>query len=150
MIKRVILGLVLVLFFSSFLMAQDEGFGLGVILGEPSGISFKSWLGHKTAMAGGAAWSFENRGSVHFHLDYLFHDFDFIEVEKGTWTFYYGIGGRVRTRTKTRVGVRIPLGLSYLFEETPIEIFMEIAPILDLTPRTDFYFSGGIGARYYF
>jgi hypothetical protein len=150
MIRRLIFILALIILISSILAAQDEGFGLGLLLGEPTGVSFKNWLGHNTAFAGGAAWSFEHRGSLHFHMDYLLHNFDVIEVKKGRMALYYGIGGRIRTRTETRVGVRIPIGLNYFFEKAPIDIFMEIAPLLDLTPKTEFYVSGGIGARYYF
>jgi len=48
------------------------------------------------------------------------------------------------------LGVRIPVGLAYEFANHPFDIFVEIVPILDITPDTDFDFEGAIGARYYF
>jgi hypothetical protein len=41
-------------------------------------------------------------------------------------------------------------GLDYLFANTPLDIFLELAPILDLAPKVDFDFNGTIGIRYYF
>jgi hypothetical protein len=33
---------------------------------------------------------------------------------------------------------------------TPLDIFLEIVPILDLAPKVGFDFNGAIGIRYYF
>jgi hypothetical protein len=125
-------------------------FGLGVILGEPTGISAKYYTGGSNALAFGAAWSFGRNANMHLHADYLIHRFDLIEVEKGRLPLYYGIGGRVRFADKSTVGIRIPIGLSYYFQNDPLEIFFEVVPILDLTPATNFSGNGGIGLRYYF
>jgi len=151
MMKPAITNIVLIVFLSSFsLMAQDSGFGLGVILGEPTGISFKGWLNHKTALDCGIAWSFTKNESFHFHADYLFHSFNVFKSKKGKSLLYYGIGGRVKTTTKSTIGIRIPVGFSYLFKETPLDIFIELAPLMDLSPKTQFWFTGGVGIRYYF
>jgi hypothetical protein len=125
-------------------------FGLGVILGEPTGISAKYYTGGSNALAFGAAWSFGRNANMHLHADYLIHRFDLIEVEKGRLPLYYGIGGRVRFADESTVGIRIPIGLSYYFQNDPLEIFFEVVPILDLTPATNFSGNGGIGLRYYF
>jgi len=131
-------------------MAQDRGFGLGIILGEPTGVSFKNWVGQREAFDVAVAWSFEGEGAIHIHADYLFHNFRLFHIEKGNLVLYYGIGARVKTVHKTQVGVRIPLGLSYLFEKDPVEIFFELGPIMNLTPKTLFRMTTGIGIRYYF
>ncbi|MCH8557060.1 MAG: hypothetical protein LAT84_04525 [Balneolia bacterium] len=127
-------------------------FGLGVMLGEPTGVTGKLWTGGNTAFAGGVAWSFSGRSSLHMHLDYQINNFNLIQVERGTMSFYYGLGGRflIREDRDDKLGVRIPLGLSYFFSNDPIELFMEVAPVLDLAPSTDFSANGGIGVRYYF
>jgi len=149
--KRLIVSFVLVaLFFPAAATAQDRGFGLGVILGEPTGISFKNWIGSNTALDFAVAWSFGDNAAIHIHADYLFHNFHLFKVEKGRLLLYYGIGGRFKAEKKSRVGVRIPVGVCYLFERDPLEIFFELAPILDLAPSTVFWGTGGIGIRYYF
>lgn len=130
--------------------AQEAGFGAGVILGEPTGISLKNWLTDNTAVDFGIAWSFTHNGSLHLHADFLVHNFDLTKVEKGSLAVYYGIGGRFKSQKRERVGVRFPLGLCYIPEKAPFDIFLEIAPLLDLAPATEFGLTGGIGIRYYF
>ncbi|MEE8604973.1 MAG: hypothetical protein V3S65_06335 [Candidatus Aminicenantaceae bacterium] len=148
--KSIIVCLLGIIVLPITLEAQDRGFGLGVILGEPTGVSFKKWVGRREAFDVAVAWSFEGEGAIHIHADYLFHNFRLFNIEKGDLVFYYGIGGRVKTVDKTQVGVRIPLGLSYLFEKDPVEIFFELGPILNLTPKTLFRMTTGVGVRYYF
>lgn len=137
-------------FFPGAIVAQDKGFGLGIILGEPTGLSLKNWVGSKTALDFAVAWSFVNSDSLHLHADYLIHNFGLFKVKKGTLILYYGIGGRVKTEKKSRVGVRIPIGINYILEKAPLDIFLELAPLFDLIPNTDFGITGGIGIRYYF
>ena len=146
-IMIVVLGGLLV---PSCLMAQDRGIGLGVILGQPTGVSFKVWTGRSQAIDVAVAWAFDREDALHVHLDYLFHNFRVFKAEKGQLVLYYGIGGRVKAESETRVGIRIPIGLSYLFEKDPIEIFFELGPIMDLTPSTLFRMSSGVGVRYFF
>ena len=134
----------------STVQAQSSGVGLGLIVGEPTGISFKYWTGSTTAFDAALAWSFIDEGAFHIHGDYIFHNMRLISVPEGTLPFYYGIGARLKTSHDSRFGVRVPLGLAYLFQNAPVDIFLEIVPILDLTPKTDFSINAAIGARYFF
>ena len=61
--KLILLPLLMVVMFSGTTFAQNRGFGLGVILGEPTGINFKHWTGGKTALVGAAAWAFGRENS---------------------------------------------------------------------------------------
>ena len=147
--------LIVILLFGIFIIpahltAQDSGFGLGIILGEPTGVSFKSWVGSREALDVAVAWSFEGEGAIHIHADYLIHNFRLFRIEKGDLVFYYGIGARVKTVHKTQFGVRFPFGLSYLFEGAPVEIFFELGPVMNLSPKTTFRMTTGVGVRYYF
>lgn len=146
----VVIFLLLAAFSSGNLAAQDKGFGLGIILGEPTGISFKNWVGSRTAIDGGVAWSFSDNDSLHLHLDYLVHNFNIFKAKKGKLALYYGIGGRVKIHDESRFGVRIPVGINYIFGNAPLDIFIELVPVLDLVPSTEFGLTGGIGIRYYF
>jgi len=151
MLRSVIyLALIAVLLVFSGVEAQDEGFGLGVILGEPTGISGKLWTGDRTAIDGAVAWSFEDKTAVHLHADFLFHKFDHIEPEKGEFSLYYGIGGRIKFEDDSKAGVRFPGGINYLFPEAPLDLFVEIVPLLDLAPSTKFRFNAALGIRYFF
>ena len=132
------------------LTAQDSGTGLGIILGEPTGISLKSWVGRREAFDIAVAWSFEGEGAIHIHADYLLHNFRSFRIQKGDLVFYYGIGARVKTVDKTQFGVRFPFGLSYFFEGDPLEIFFELGPIMNLSPKTRFRMTTCVGIRYFF
>ena len=136
--------------FITQLYSQDRGTGVGIIIGEPTGFSFKHWTSSTTAFDAAIAWSFINEGAFHIHADYLLHSFRLINVPEGKLPFYYGIGGRLKTSDKTRLGVRVPLGLAYLFQTAPVDIFLEVVPILDFIPKTDFRINAALGARYYF
>ena len=148
--KVILLILMMGVIFCGTTLAQSRGFGLGVILGEPTGINFKHWTGSKTALVGAAAWAFDHENSLHLHLDWTFHNFRLIKAEKHVLPFYYGLGIRYKDEDRDRVGIRFPLGLIYMFDDAPVDIFLEIVPIFDLTPKTEVSFNGGIGARYYF
>jgi hypothetical protein len=130
--------------------AQERKFGLGVVLGEPTGVSAKLWLGQTSAIDGVVAWSFANNPSVTFHADYLFHFFDVFSLKEGRLPLYVGIGGTISIAPEPDFGVRFPVGVTYLFDTAPLDVFLEVAPIFLFFPATTFDFSGGIGIRFYF
>ncbi len=136
---------------SPFGVAQQKGFGAGIILGEPTGLSVKGWLSEGSAIDAGLAWSFHPEGSFHLHADYLLHSFDVFKTEEPV-ALYYGIGGRLKTgrNEDARLGVRMVVGLDYLWRNAPFDIFLELAPVLDLTPSTEAEFNGGLGGRFWF
>jgi hypothetical protein len=143
--------LIVALASSSF--AAGGNFGLGVILGEPTGPCFKYWTSGSTAIDGAVAWSFSNDNSLHIHADYLYHRFDLIDVDTGRLPLYFGIGGRIRFAEGNNddfIGIRVPIGLDYLFDNAPVDIFLEVVPVLDLAPDTDLDFNGAVGVRYFF
>ena len=136
----------------------DKKFGLGIIVGEPTGISGKLWTGPRTAMDGAIAWSTGTHSNVNLHFDYLMHDFNVLNVSEKYFVLYYGIGTRFKftsdhnsnNNNDTIIGVRIPLGITYLFPTSPFDIFVEIVPLLDVIPDTEFEMNAGLGVRYYF
>jgi len=148
--KKIAFALVLLTAFAGVSFAKDGNFGLGLIFGEPSGVSFKMWTGRTTAIDAAAAWSFVGGGYFQVHADLLFHNFNLFDVEKGDMALYYGFGGRVKMADETQVSLRVPVGLSYQFQDTSIEIFLEVVPMLDLAPSTEAGIAGGIGFRYFF
>lgn len=120
---------------------------LGIILGEPTGISLKMWQSDHTAFDAGFAWSFGGSGSVHLHMDYLRHEW--LETDTGSLALYYGLGARVKLANDARLGARIPVGLQFNIPDTRLAIFFEVAPLLDLIPETTFDVNGGLGLRIY-
>jgi len=132
------------------MQAQQKKFGVGIILGEPTGLIMKYWTSSTTAFDIAGSWSFSGEDSFHIHADYLFHSFNLFKVEKGRLPLYYGIGARLSLKDETWFGIRIPVGLSYMFDKTPFDIFAEIGPVMDVVPDTKLHVTGFIGFRYYF
>jgi hypothetical protein len=135
--------------------AQGRGFGAGIIVGEPTGLSGKLWRTHSTAFDFGAAWSFVDGTDFHLHFDILVHRFDVQHVESGKLPVYYGLGVRIKFGSDehdndTKVGIRFPVGLDYLFAKDPFDVFVELAPILDLAPEAEVSLNAAAGFRYWF
>lgn len=129
----------------------SHAFGVGLVVGEPTGLSFKKWLAGGNAVDGALAWSFEGQGAFTVHMDYLYHMVAAGDLRIPGWKFYIGIGGSLKIEEDdSRLGVRVPLGANYLFKASPFDFFVEIAPILDLAPATEIRMNFGVGIRYFF
>jgi hypothetical protein len=132
--------------------AQDKGFGLGVILGEPTGLSAKYWLDNATALDFGLAYSFiQSTNVLSIHCDYIYHNYGLVKSELRL-PVYYGFGARLGSRSddKGTLGARGVIGIAYLDRQNPFDIFAEIAPVFDLFPKTALHIELAIGARYFF
>ena len=147
----IIASILLMLFITNVSSAQSNGFGLGIIVGQPTGISAKYWTSSSTALDFGLGYSFENNSRMHLHADYLFHSKDLFNTSENI-ALYYGPGARLKLVDKddSRLGFRFDVGLVWVPRNSPIDVFLEIAPLLDIIPETDFSFTGGIGVRYFF
>jgi hypothetical protein len=144
-------------------IAQERHFGLGVILGEPTGISAKLWVSPATAFDFGLGWSvggdrvshynggYDGGSRVHFHMDYLWHWFDAIHATE-RFPLYSGIGGRMNTGAgyDNSAAVRGVFGIAWLPHQAPVDVFLELVPSLQVVPSTGFGIDAGLGARYFF
>lgn len=158
MVWRTVIAVALLATIPAGAFAQESqapsGFGVGVILGEPTGLSLKHWLDREQAIDAAAAWSFSGNTSFQFHVDYLFHRYDLLDAAGAGEEFpvYYGVGARVKAKDnddRTLFGIRIPLGITYLFADAPFDIFVEVVPVLDLAPDVDVDINAAIGFRFY-
>jgi hypothetical protein len=139
-------------------MAQKQGdnkyAGVGFIVGEPTGLSAKFFLNNEHALQFGLAWSLDGANELHLQGDYIWHRYGLIDLKNGDeMPLYFGVGGRFIFSEGDKddiFGIRFPVGLDYLFTNYPFDIFVEIVPILDLTPDSDFDLEGALGARFWF
>ncbi len=136
--------------FSSSAVAQAKT-GLGVMLGNPTGINGKYWLSETKAVDGGMAFSMGSKTRFQLHSDYLFHsNGELIFQDNHPLDLYYGIGGRMEFDDDIELGIRLPVGLAHKMENERADIFGEIAPIIDFIGRFGLELSLAIGARLYF
>lgn len=140
--------------------AANKGtFGVGLILGEPTGISAKLYLQDDQALQAGVGFAFIGDG-LHLHVDYVFHPWILQSRDSFVLPVYVGPGVRVinyergRDNTVFTLGLRAVGGLLFDLKTVPLDVFVEVAGVLE------FGFSGGegfgltlnaaAGARYYF
>lgn len=155
-----VLGMMLILV--KPIAAQDHGFGMGLILGEPTGLSAKLWTSKVNAFDFGLGvsvggdrisykGSYDGGSRVRFHMDYLWHSFNAISSTE-RFPLYYGIGGRYNSGGgyDASLGIRGVIGIAWFPHSTPIDVFFELVPVFQLTPSTGFGFDGGVGIRYFF
>ena len=135
---------------------KGKHFGLGFILGDPTGLSGKVYITERFAIDAIASWSFVDDAIVIIgDLTYDILDIP-VDVQAFTLPFYIGAGAKVGFIEKgnddgeTLVGIRGPVGVAMQFNNLPIEVFFEVAPGIELAPETEADVTGGIGIRFYF
>ena len=133
-----------------------RNFGVGLMLGEPSGLSAKLFVDRRHAFDAALSFSFVD-DRFHAHGDYLLHFPGKIQgLEGGQWIPYVGIGGKLRFREDDKdsghdgLSARIPLGVVLHPQGMPVDFFVEIVPGMRVLPETDPELGGAIGARFYF
>jgi hypothetical protein len=152
-------------------------FGIGLELGAPTGLSGKYFLGGMMAVQGGVGvmetWGYDG---WQVHAEAVFHP-AYHRGRSVDIPFHVGIGGRVLEHDyywegeprcwdrgvyicpdDTHLGVRAPIGVSFIFKRVPMDLFMELALTVDLIHIDDDYMypyhdhaglDGAFGGRFY-
>jgi hypothetical protein len=140
--------------------ARAEGgpFGLGLIVGSPTGLSGKVYFNKMNALDFGVGEAFINQRGFHLHVDYLWHPVMLAQDEAFFLPLYLGVGGRFleherHDNDEAHLGVRGPIGILFDFKRVPIDVFLELAVIVDFIRESDsdvVDLNAAIGVRYYF
>ncbi len=140
--------------------AEKGAFGVGIILGEPTGVCAKLYLKDDRAIQGAVGSAFVNEG-LQLHEEYVFHPWILQDKESFVLPVYLGPGLRVIDysgseggKSHLALGVRGVIGLLFDFKKVPLDAFLEVAAV----PEYDFGsgkgfgigFNAGAGVRYYF
>ena len=131
--------------------AQRAGaLGVGLMIGGPAGLSVKQWVSNTRAYDIGAAWAIGKEPGVQLHGDFLLHRSDLEGLREDRSYAYYGIGARLKWEEEdARVGFRIPMGVTYLFPDAPLDAFFEVVPVFDVLPGSRLGLNLSIGMRFY-
>jgi hypothetical protein len=150
----------------------NKTFGLGVELGEPDGLNGKVFVSRTGAIDFGVGEIYDHYyygNGFHIYGDYLWHPALLAATPSFELPFYVGVGLRfwdfdycymnVCDYSGTAVGVRVPLGISFDFNNVPLDIFLQVVPVLDFLggdyytrfgDREHFGIDGSVGIRVWF
>lgn len=150
---------IFILLFATASMANaiegsKEQFAIGVILGDPTGLSGRAKFDGEHSVDAAIAGSTGRWPGLHLHADYLWDRAHAWETTQGPLFMYYGLGGRIisihdddSNNGKLSAGPRGSLGILYNFNNPNLELFGEGALILDIVPEIDVDLDIGIGLR---
>src|SRR5262245_22378569 len=150
-------------------VGYSRKFGLGVAIGDPTGLVAKWWIAPTNALDFGLGfWGYGinnrcfNNGTCPgygyhggtFNIDYLWQS----NIVRGTaqLDWHVGLGGRTVWVNNcagdcVAVAARGPIGLDLMFNNPSfLEVFFEIAPAFYLVPGFGLDIEGGLGVRFYF
>lgn len=137
-------------------------FGVGLVIGEPTGIAAKLYLDDDHAIQGAIGGAFIGGGIV-VQADYLWHPWILEDRDSFTLPVYLGPGVRVidyrggRDEDFFAAGLRAVAGILFDFKEVPLDVFIELAGVVEWQFGTiddeqgpALAVEAGLGARYYF
>ena len=137
---------------------RAEHIGAGVIIGEPTGLSAIMKTSEPHAFDAALAWSLPDQ-RLHIHADYLVTLMTYEDWEYPNMRFpiSVGVGARLRlgwndgsNDTSPVFGVRVPFNLALLPRDFPLDVFIELVPVVGLYPATRLDLDAALGVRYYF
>ena len=144
----------------------NKTFGLGLELGAPTGITGKYFLSTDRALDFGVGdiYNYFDRFGLHVYADYLFHPVSLVSTEAFELPLYVGVGGRFwdfedrgtpGNDQAFAIGFRVPVGVSFDFNTVPLDVFVQVVPVLDFFSgyaRHSVYLDldASVGIRYWF
>jgi len=138
--------------------ADKGAIGIGLIIGEPTGISAKLYLSDDKAIQAAVGSAFIG-GGLQAHGDFVLHPWILQDRSSFVLPVYLGpgvrfidyYGGRSGT-SHFAAGMRAVIGLLFDFKDVPLDVFVEVAGVgeYDFTKGWGATLNAGAGVRYYF
>jgi hypothetical protein len=132
--------------------------GLGLIFGEPTGISAKLYLADDRAVQGAVGGSFY-ADAWQLHGEYVLHPWILQDRDTFVLPVYVGPGMRFMYYNEGRdgdahfaIGLRGVIGMLFDFKTVPLDVFVEVAGVIEYDFDDGFGpgLNVGAGIRYYF
>ena len=139
--------LALVLVQTAAAAPPPKGPGVGVVLGAPTGGTFRLFLTGNRSLDLGVGYS----GDATLWADHAWHSWDvFPQPRSGQFEGWVSAGVRLETADDAQFAVRTLLGASYWLPGNPVELFATAGPVFKMTPEGGVGADGGVGVRFYF
>lgn len=157
--KRFVLMLLVTLMLCANATAARAGVGLGLLIQtDPSAAAFSiaGDLGDTLMLAGAFTPIIGRKNYLYAQLDALIYLGKDFETGGGPIRFYLGAGVRGHLLDYDTIGGRLPVGMKYDIHQTPVQFFVEAAPVFDLIINPDrgedyqMQLMGAMGIRYVF
>ncbi|HTR81113.1 MAG TPA: hypothetical protein VMM58_05725 [Bacteroidota bacterium] len=134
---------------SSAYAAGQERAGLGIAIGEPTGITFQELYTNSHSLDFLLAWRAWDGFFIQGNYDYKIKTIQ--QTNDGAVWLYAGPGGFLRSRAYSRsiFGFSGNIGVGWSIQEHFAVVF-EVSPKVDFYPATNLEATGGIGVRYLF
>lgn len=139
--------------------ADKGALGVGIILGEPTGLTAKLYLKDDQAIQGAVGSAFVG-GGFQATADYVFHPYILQSRPSFVLPVYVGPGVRLidydigRDDSSVAIGARLVGGLLFDFKNVPLDAFVELAGVLEYRFKdgegAGLTLNAGAGVRYYF
>jgi hypothetical protein len=138
--------------------AEKGTLGVGIILGEPTGVTAKLYLKDDQAVQAAVGASFVANG-IQADGDYVFHPLILQERDTFVLPVYLGPGVRLidysggsNGSSHFAAGVRAVGGMLFDFKAVPLDAFIEVAGVFEYDFKTGAgaALNAGAGVRYYF
>lgn len=143
------------------------GKGLGLSLGDPTGLNFKAFLGRGTAIDATLGLGFIGGRHLALNLGVVWQK-PLGHLGGAPVDWYWGLGGKLglydddhdhdhgdgkhhhHDDDELRLGARAPIGVSIIFSKVPLDLFLEVAAGLWIIEDVDLDLDGAIGVRFWF
>lgn len=121
--------------------------GLGIVLGEPSGVLGQFFMSRSSLLDVTVAWSLDDW----FMVAGDYQVYNNLADAPPEWLWYYGIGGYLAFPENEDgiIGARVPLGISYSFPRSIVDVWVEVDPALQIIPDTEAELQGGLGITFW-
>ena len=132
--------------------ADARELGLGLVIGAPIGISGNYFTSQNQSIDAVLAFNFGGHGT-YFHSTFLRHHQKTLHIDGVGIDSFWGLGARIQIKSRQddyNFGPRLSGGFLYKVRSSPVDIFCEVALIVDLIEDTGLAANLGVGARYYF
>ncbi len=150
----------------------NKTFGLGLELGAPVGLNGKVFVAPALAIDFGLGFIYSHYyygDGLHLYGDVLWHPISLVSAAAFELPFYVGVGLRywdfdycergLCNYGGNAVGIRVPVGIAFDFNRAPLDIFIQLVPVLDFVngdyydryrDRSHFGIDLSAGIRYWF
>ncbi len=146
MYRRILFAIFILVLAAQIGFSQSSGLGLGLVLGNPTGIDCKGWVTRTGAIHLSAGWrELDSDAQTTLSAEYLWHAHVFRSHER--FPLFYGIGGIFGSDLIAARGV---IGIAWWPRSSDFDIFLQLMPAFYFQPVSEFRFDFQFGVRYFF